>query len=545
MVRAASASSGAGARAAAGAPGATRRWRWRAGAQAALSEGPHARGGLVSQAFTALSARRGGALGRTLSRLEPQVPPPPPPPPLCSKATCGRGVGAVQVPCERSTCGFPTARRALPLAMGCTWRSAAGPTAAPWGQCLSFHAGETAAGMGTERCVCRRSRRSPAGGRGRGKGGGGCGEGGGAGGAQVPGAEARAHNLMLRGLAIKLGPDLRVLYPMNVLNFGIAGEVAVSGPAHPDHLKLAGTVRWAPPGLLTFPPPPPRRHVVALLPALRQSGPQPQMRKGCRHAPCADRSRADQALNSVDSWSLLCRACRPKSAAPGGEGGGRGGGAGAGRLEGGEINLVATQLQLEREHPNRLVFTPEAGLDPTVDVALAGSRLRAVIKGRASAWQDHIVLTSAGSRSQAAAGGAPPAPAPALPLRPATSVGRLPPPRAAAVGTCSTAASFSDPWPSVSASWQRLQHLSTGEQPRPVVRHGVRRRTQCRACSRVGRGASGRGVRGRSNGGGGGGAGRGRGGAHLRRPAGRRPVGGGWAAGAVIPRLQHPLHPHA
>ncbi len=31
------------------------------------------RGGLVSQAFTALSARRGSALGRSLSRLEPQV----------------------------------------------------------------------------------------------------------------------------------------------------------------------------------------------------------------------------------------------------------------------------------------------------------------------------------------------------------------------------------------------------------------------------------------------------------------------------------------
>jgi hypothetical protein len=68
---------------------------------------------------------------------------------------------------------------------------------------------------------------------------------------------------------------------------------------------------------------------------------------------------------------------------------------------------VATQLQLDREHPNRLVFSPEAGLDPAVDVVLAGSRLRAHINGRASAWQDHIVLTS-GPRSNAPAGaGAP------------------------------------------------------------------------------------------------------------------------------------------
>lgn len=74
------------------------------------------------------------------------------------------------------------------------------------------------------------------------------------------------------------------------------------------------------------------------------------------------------------------------------------------RLESGEINLVAAQLQLEREHQNKITFTPEAGLDPRVDVALTGSRLRYLIKGRASQWQDHIVLTSTGSRSQTGPG---------------------------------------------------------------------------------------------------------------------------------------------
>lgn len=74
------------------------------------------------------------------------------------------------------------------------------------------------------------------------------------------------------------------------------------------------------------------------------------------------------------------------------------------RLESGEINLVAAQLQLEREHQNKITFTPEAGLDPQVDVALTGSRLRYLIKGRASQWQDHIVLTSTGSRSQTGPG---------------------------------------------------------------------------------------------------------------------------------------------
>lgn len=64
---------------------------------------------------------------------------------------------------------------------------------------------------------------------------------------QAPGAgEARADNLVLHGLAVQLGPDLRVLYPMNVLNFGIAGELVATGPADPARLKLAGTIRCVP-----------------------------------------------------------------------------------------------------------------------------------------------------------------------------------------------------------------------------------------------------------------------------------------------------------
>lgn len=188
-------------------------------------------------------------------------------------------------------------------------------------------------------------------------------------GPQAPGAgEARADNLALHGLAVQLGPDLRVLYPMNVLNFGIAGELVATGPADPARLKLAGTIRCAPAVNHV-----PTLHVPPLwLPAAAAcrtptGSPQPPKRRKPLHA--GDRSSA---------------ACRC-------------------RLQGGEVNLVATQLQLDREHPNRLVFSPEAGLDPAVDVVLAGSRLRAHINGRASAWQDHIVLTS-GPRSNAPAG---------------------------------------------------------------------------------------------------------------------------------------------
>jgi len=76
------------------------------------------------------------------------------------------------------------------------------------------------------------------------------------------------------------------------------------------------------------------------------------------------------------------------------------------RLEGGDINLVAAHLHLDREHPNRLVFGPEAGLDPTLDVVLVGSELRVLINGRASNWLNNVVITS--SRTRAAASGATP-----------------------------------------------------------------------------------------------------------------------------------------
>lgn len=41
-----------------------------------------------------------------------------------------------------------------------------------------------------------------------------------------------------------------------------------------------------------------------------------------------------------------------------------------------------------REHVNRIVFLPEAGLlDPVLDVVLASGDLRAIVAGRGSAWQ--------------------------------------------------------------------------------------------------------------------------------------------------------------
>ncbi len=43
-----------------------------------------------------------------------------------------------------------------------------------------------------------------------------------------------------------------------------------------------------------------------------------------------------------------------------------------------QVNLVATQLVLDREHPNRLVFSPSRGLDPLLDLRLKGAQVPAL-----------------------------------------------------------------------------------------------------------------------------------------------------------------------
>ncbi|KAK9804274.1 hypothetical protein WJX72_004315 [[Myrmecia] bisecta] len=67
--------------------------------------------------------------------------------------------------------------------------------------------------------------------------------------------------------------------------------------------------------------------------------------------------------------------------------------AGTIHLDGGEVNLVATQMVLDREHPNRLTFSPDSGLDPSLDLSFRGAQVRALIQGRASDWQKHLVLS--------------------------------------------------------------------------------------------------------------------------------------------------------
>jgi hypothetical protein len=118
-------------------------------------------------------------------------------------------------------------------------------------------------------------------------------------------ADSAAPDLLLSGLQIQLGPELRAFFPV-VVNVGVSGRLAVSGrPSEPGGLGVSGVVR----------------------------------------------------------------------------------------LDNGTLNLVATQFAVERGHPNTLTFTPEAGLDPALDVALASAELRALIQGRASNWHEHVALT--------------------------------------------------------------------------------------------------------------------------------------------------------
>nr|KYP39246.1 hypothetical protein KK1_039459 [Cajanus cajan] len=69
-------------------------------------------------------------------------------------------------------------------------------------------------------------------------------------------------------------------------------------------------------------------------------------------------------------------------------------------FENGEVDLVATQVRLKREHLNIAKFEPEYGLDPMLDLALVGSEWQFRIQGRASNWQDKLVVTSTRSVEQ-------------------------------------------------------------------------------------------------------------------------------------------------
>jgi hypothetical protein len=125
----------------------------------------------------------------------------------------------------------------------------------------------------------------------------------------TPGSAPSAPGVSFQGLRVRLGPELRVVYPL-LLNFGISGELDVSGSAgDAAALRPVGTIV----------------------------------------------------------------------------------------LTNGEVNLLATQAHLNREHTNTVVFDPDHGLDPLLDVCLNSADLRVLVQGRASGWQNGMTITRPGA----------------------------------------------------------------------------------------------------------------------------------------------------
>lgn len=70
------------------------------------------------------------------------------------------------------------------------------------------------------------------------------------------------------------------------------------------------------------------------------------------------------------------------------------------KLSSGDVNFIATQLLLDRNHTNTVIFRDEpsssntgsSSIDPIVDLAFNAGDLQLTIQGRASEWQDHLQL---------------------------------------------------------------------------------------------------------------------------------------------------------
>ncbi len=60
--------------------------------------------------------------------------------------------------------------------------------------------------------------------------------------AQILQESAQKPSLQLKGLQIRLGPELRAMYPV-VVNMGISGDVEINGEADPQKMQIKGEVR--------------------------------------------------------------------------------------------------------------------------------------------------------------------------------------------------------------------------------------------------------------------------------------------------------------
>lgn len=156
----------------------------------------------------------------------------------------------------------------------------------------------------------------------------------------------------MRDLKLHLGPELRIVYPL-ILNFAVSGELELSGLADPKLIKPKGT--------LTF-----ENGDVNLVAT--------QVSSHLYYIYC-----------TIFTLFLMKATCMLQITTC---------------SRGFSHIFYSCQVRLKRDHPNRAKFEPEEGLDPTLDLALVGADWQLKIQGRASNWQDNLVVTSTRSGEQ-------------------------------------------------------------------------------------------------------------------------------------------------
>ncbi|GLC76606.1 hypothetical protein PLESTF_001804400 [Pleodorina starrii] len=192
--------------------------------------------------------------------------------------------------------------------------------------------------------------------------------------------------VVLSGLEVVLGPDLRALFPV-VLNLGLSGSVTLSGPADPERLQPVGAIQLDSGTLnlvatqfvldrehdnrIIFAQPEP-----AQPPQPSQPQPQPQPSPAQQPQSVPYTQPQPQLAAGVATQTPAGEAAAAAAAAAAAGAGGPGARAGA---------------------PIPGASVPAGPTDPIIDVVLVSGDLRASILGRSSNWQEGLSLTASGT----------------------------------------------------------------------------------------------------------------------------------------------------
>ncbi|GLC61031.1 hypothetical protein PLESTB_001708500 [Pleodorina starrii] len=198
--------------------------------------------------------------------------------------------------------------------------------------------------------------------------------------------------VVLSGLEVVLGPDLRALFPV-VLNLGLSGSVTLSGPADPERLQPVGAIQLDS-GTLNLVATQfvlDREHdnrIIFAQPEPAQppqpSQPQPQ--------PQPSPAQQPQSVPYTQPQPQLAAGVATQT--PAGEAAAA---AAAGAAAGGPGARAGSPI------PGASV--PAGPTDPIIDVVLVSGDLRASILGRSSNWQEGLSLTASGTPLLGGGGG--------------------------------------------------------------------------------------------------------------------------------------------